>query len=61
MNKEIELTRSFDHPSIIKFYDTFIIKNDKQQNFIIIIEEYCSKGSLFDYINQSSDVNEVEI
>lgn len=61
MNREIEFTRKFDHPNIIKFYDSFIIKNDKQQDFLIIIEEYCSKGELYYYINNQENVDEKEV
>lgn len=61
MNREIEFTRKLEHPNIIKFYDSFIIKNDKQQDFLIIIEEYCSKGELYYYINNQENVDEKEV
>lgn len=61
MNREIEFTRTLDHPNIIKFYDSFIIKNNKQQDFLIIIEEYCSKGDLLNYINSQEKIDEKEV
>lgn len=50
---EIEIHRSVNHPNIVRFYEHFEIKNSKNEKFIVIVQEYCSKGCLLDYINEN--------
>ena len=49
---EINILRSFNHPNIIKLYDVFEIKNDFNDEYYVLIMEYCSNGDLFDYATQ---------
>ena len=44
---EIELLKTVDHPNIIKIFDCYYDKT-----FYYLIEEYCSGGDLFDYIQK---------
>ena len=44
---EIELLKTVDHPNIIKIFDCYYDKT-----FYYLIEEYCSGGDLFDYIQR---------
>ena len=44
---EIELLKTVDHPHIIKIFDCYYDKT-----FYYLIEEYCSGGDLFDYIQK---------
>lgn len=44
---EIELLKTVDHPNIIKLFDCYYDKT-----FYYLIEEYCSGGDLFDYIQK---------
>lgn len=54
--KEVFIERcilaSLDHPSIIKFYQSF-----KHQNKIYLLSEYCSRGSLHDFLQKRSTFN----
>ena len=47
--KEIEILKSVRHPNIVKYYDWFEIKNNQEEEFFVIVEEYCPNGNLFDY------------
>ena len=60
INNEVSILRSCRHENIIRCFDSFDMKNSKNQNLKIIIFEYCSQGNLFDYINnqQFKDENE---
>lgn len=50
---EINILFSIDHPNIIKIYNWFNIKNNQNDEFIVIIEEYCINGNLVNYMNNS--------
>ena len=51
INKEINVLKSISHPNIIKIYDSFEIKSEKSdEEFIVIIMEYCEKGDLLSYL-----------
>lgn len=60
---EIKILKSLNHPNIIKFYESFEIKNDSQEELIVVITEYCSKGDLLTYFdnhyidNQTTKMN----
>ena len=42
---EVKILASFQHPSVIKYYDSFITTKDQK---LYIVMEYASNGSLFD-------------
>ena len=44
---EIEVLKTVDHPNIIKLFDCYY-----DRNFYYMVEEYCSGGDLFDYIQE---------
>ena len=46
IEKEIAIIQEVYHPNIIKIRESFEIHNDKQDEFIVIIMEYCPKGDL---------------
>lgn len=50
---EICILEKIDHPYIIKYKDSFIVENNEKEEFVIIIEEYCSNGTLFDHIQKN--------
>lgn len=52
VNNEITIHKMINHPNIVKIHDTFEITNSKNETYIVIIEEYCSKGSLSSFINK---------
>lgn len=47
---EINMLKMINHQYIIKCYDSFTIKNDKGDEYFIIILEYCEGCSLFEYM-----------
>ncbi len=50
---EIEVLKTLDHPNIIKLFDCYF-----DRNFYYMVEEYCSGGDLFDYIQKEKCFNE---
>ena len=46
-NNEMELLRALDHPNIIKLFDCY-----QDKRYYYMVEEYCSGGDLFDYIQK---------
>lgn len=56
---EIDILSSISHPNIIKIYNWFNIKNFENEEFIVIIEEYCNNGSLVKYLN--SDIKNEKV
>ena len=52
IEKEIRVMKSLDHPNIIKLHDSFEMRNEYDEEFIIIIIEYCSNGDLLSYATQ---------
>ena len=60
VSNEINIFHLINHPNIVKLYDAFEIKNRGKEEFIVLIEEYCSNGTLLDFvINQNfKDENE---
>ena len=56
--KEVFIERcilaSLDHPSIIKFYQSF-----KSHNKLYLLVEYCSKGCLLDFIKRQGCLNNI--
>lgn len=60
VEKEISLMRSFDHPNIIKFEETFEIKNVYGDEYVVVIMEYCKNGDLLTYAMEHGFTNEEE-
>jgi len=50
---EIEVLKTVDHPNIIKLFECYY-----DRNFYYMVEEYCSGGDLFDYIQKEKCFNE---
>ena len=46
-NNEMELLKALDHPNIIKLFDCY-----QDRRYYYMVEEYCSGGDLFDYIQK---------
>lgn len=46
---EVQILKTVDHPNIIKIYDFFEIKNDQEEEYFVIIMEYCKNGNLMSY------------
>lgn len=49
VENEISVLKSIDHPHIIKMKEYFEIKNEKGDDFVVIILDYCDKGDLLTY------------
>lgn len=49
IKKEIKVLKSLSHPNIIKIEETFEMKNEEEEEFIVMIMEYCSEGDLLSY------------
>lgn len=52
ISKEITIQKMLNHPNIVKCYEVIETTNPQNEDIIIIIEEYCSKGNLSSYINK---------
>lgn len=48
--REINVQKSISHQNIIKYKESFELRNDKDDEFIIIIMEYCENGDLLNYV-----------
>ena len=46
-SNEMELLKALDHPNIIKLFDCY-----QDKRYYYMVEEYCSGGDLFDYIQK---------
>lgn len=55
---EINVLKSLSHPNIIKYIESFEIKNEDEEEFIVLITEYCEKGSLLSYMKNEGIKNE---
>ena len=56
--KEVFIERcilaSLDHPSIIKFYQSF-----KNHNKLYLLVEFCPRGSLLDFLRRQGSLNNI--
>jgi len=52
-SNEIAILKTVDHPNIIKLFDCYY-----DNNFFYMVEEYCSGGDLFDYIQKIKNFSE---
>ena len=58
---EIEILKSINHDNIVKYYNSFIQKEDNsfsQEEKLYIIMEYCEKGNLRKLINSHKEKKE---
>lgn len=51
---EIKILRSINHKHIIKVYNSFEIKNEYEEEYYVIIMEYCPNGNLLDYVSKNN-------
>lgn len=54
IQKELQIFQSLNHPNIVKFIEAFTITNHNDDEFIVIIEEYCINGNLLDFVNHNT-------
>ena len=52
-SNEMAILKTVDHPNIIKLFDCYY-----DNNFYYMVEEYCSGGDLFDYIQKIKNFSE---
>lgn len=57
---EIEILRKVTHPNIIKLIEIIELINSKNKEYIILIEELCTGGTLLDLINSTGFSSEKE-
>lgn len=50
--REINVLKILTHPNIIQLQEYFEIKNEYEDEFIIIVTEYCENGDLLAYITE---------
>ncbi|XP_074833482.1 NUAK family SNF1-like kinase 2 [Carettochelys insculpta] len=55
IRREIEIMSSLNHPHIVGIHEVF-----ENNNKIVIVMEYASKGDLYDYINERQKLTEQE-
>lgn len=58
---EITIHNQLIHPNIVKLIRSLEITNSKNDEFIVLIEEYCEKGDLASYFNEFGFQNEIEM
>lgn len=46
---EIKILKSLNHPHIIKIQEVFELKNELEEEYFVIIMEYCCNGDLLSY------------
>lgn len=57
---EIKVLQSLDHPHIIKVREAFDLTNDSDEEYYVIIMEYCSNGDLLSYATGPGFKSEAE-
>lgn len=60
IENEIQILQKICHPNIIKLYEAFTLTNSKNEEYVILIQELCSNGSLFKYVMTHGFKNERE-
>ncbi|KAK8839376.1 hypothetical protein M9Y10_032312 [Tritrichomonas musculus] len=60
IKNEVQILQSVSHPNIIKVQDFFIIKNQYEQEYYVIIMEYCQNGDLLSYATKHGFTNDSE-
>lgn len=59
INNEIAILQTVSHPNIIQLYEIVELTTN-EDSFMILVEEYCSKGNLLDYILNGNDITDQE-
>lgn len=57
---EVHVLQSIDHPNIIKIRESFDFTNDNQEEYFIIIMEFCPNGDLLKYLSSPGFKDESE-
>lgn len=60
IENEINKLSMLNHPNIIKIYDVFDIKNNQNEEFLVIITDFCENGNLIDYATKYGFKNDQE-
>lgn len=58
--EEIKILQLLHHPNIIQFNEAFTLINNFEEEYFVIITEYCENGDLLDYIDRNDFINEEE-
>lgn len=56
--REITVLKKLSHPNIVKFIEFFEMKNEDEDEFYVIVTEYCSNGDLLSYATETGFANE---
>jgi serine/threonine protein kinase len=56
VRREVEIQSRLSHPNIIKLYGYF-----QDNNYVYLVQEYASGGSLFEYVNRKGTLDKEEI
>lgn len=59
-HNNIKILSSLNHPNIMKIYDMFDIKNNQNEEFLVVITDYCENGNLIDHSTKYGFKNEIE-
>lgn len=60
MLNEVGVLQAISHPNIIKIVEFFCMKNEYEEEYYIMIMEYCSNGDLLTYATKHGFENESE-
>lgn len=52
IHSELNILKNLDHPNIIKVYDVYFT-----EEFYYVVTEYCSGGTLFQYMLKNSNIS----
>lgn len=52
IEKEISIMKTLNHPNILKIKDSFEMQIESNEEYIVIILEYCKNGDLLTFANQ---------
>ncbi|KAK8839853.1 hypothetical protein M9Y10_031565 [Tritrichomonas musculus] len=50
VKNEVRMLKEINHPNIIKIHDFFEIKNESEEEYYVIIMDYCKNGDLLNYV-----------
>lgn len=53
IENEVNILQKIGHPNIVKIEDFFEIKNKFEEEYYVIIMEYCENGDLISYITKN--------
>lgn len=61
IDKEIEILTTLTHKNIVNLYSTIQLFNSKNEEFIVLIEEFCPNGTLLEYVNSKETQMSIEL